>query len=75
MDKRLLLSEARLTSAFQMFDTNGNGKISFEEVKSLLNQTTNENNDELHQLIKEIDTDGDGEISFKEFKKMMKMLT
>lgn len=36
MDKRKMLSKERLKAAFNIFDANGNGQISFDEVKQLL---------------------------------------
>lgn len=36
MDKRKMLSKERLKAAFNIFDANGDGHISFEEVKQLL---------------------------------------
>ena len=33
MDKRKMLSKERLKAAFEIFDTNGNGSISFDEVR------------------------------------------
>ena len=36
MDKRKMLSKERLRAAFNIFDQNGNGQISFDEVKKLL---------------------------------------
>lgn len=36
MDKRKMLSQDRLKAAFKIFDINGDGSISMEEVKSLL---------------------------------------
>lgn len=73
MDKRKLLSKERLKAAFSIFDQNGNGSISFEEVKALIGH--GEINDEaFKEMISEMDIDGDGEISFQEFEKMMGLL-
>ena len=59
-----------------MFDINGNGLISFEEVRQLLDHSgqTESKNDLYKEMISEMDIDGDGEISFAEFEKMMKLL-
>lgn len=36
MDKRKMLSKERMRAAFNAFDKNGNGMISFDEVRQLL---------------------------------------
>lgn len=36
MDKRKMLSDKRLKAAFDLFDTDGSGQISLEEVKKLM---------------------------------------
>ena len=76
MDKRQMLSKERLKAAFAMFDVNGNGMISFDEVRQLLDHSgqTESKNDLYKSMIEEMDIDGDGEISFPEFEKMMKLL-
>lgn len=75
LDSQVYMKEEYLKAAFNMFDTDGSGKIDNEEVKDLLN------NDELKNLaskeaiqtaLEEIDQNGDGEIDFEEFKEMMK---
>ena len=75
MEQNLYLKEENLRTAFRMFDKDGSGKISIDEMKQALGsgidgQTTNE--EEWNQLIKEVDIDGDGEIDFEEFITMMK---
>ena len=75
MDKRKMLSKERLKAAFNAFDTNGNGQISFDEVRQLLSHGGVGSNDEqFRKMIEEMDIDGDGEISFNEFEEMMKLL-
>jgi calcium-dependent protein kinase len=74
MDKRKMLSQKRLKQAFDMFDENGNGSISYLEVKKLLDHNGTTNGDYFKELIKEMDIDGDGEIQFPEFEKMMESL-
>ena len=76
MDKRKMLSKERMKAAFNMFDINGNGKISFDELRQLLDHggLTTTKNDMYKSMIEEMDIDGDGEISFPEFEKMMMLL-
>ena len=74
MDKRKMLSKEKLKAAFDLFDENGNGSISFAEVKKLLDAKGSSNNELYMEMIQEMDIDGDGEISFPEFEKMMELL-
>lgn len=58
-----------------MFDQNGDGLISIEEIKSLLGASkvqTSINEEEWEDLIREVDINGDGKIDFDEFLEMMK---
>ena len=65
-------SEEALRLAFKVFDVNGDGKISFAELKQALGKLGEKNDDEtVNQMLKEADLNGDGEIGFEEFKKMM----
>lgn len=74
MDKRKMLTTKRLKQAFDMFDENGNGSISYQEVKKLLDSKGTSKGEYFKELIQEMDIDGDGEISFPEFEKMMEAL-
>lgn len=65
--------EKELRDAFKVFDSDGSGSISREELKQLminLGQTLTEA--ELDAMMDEVDTNGDGEISYDEFKDMMR---
>ena len=52
-----------------MFDKDGNGTISGDEIKAVLGKSGDMK--VLDDMIKEVDTNGDGEISLVEFKEMM----
>jgi Ca2+-binding EF-hand superfamily protein len=67
---REMLTEANLKESFKQFDINGDGYIQFEEFKQILG-CTDEEEDELNDLIASADVNQDGQISFEEFKKMM----
>lgn len=63
-----------LKTAFDMFDKDGSGKISVDELKQIL-QGEDINNlvtsDVLEGYLKEVDSNGDGELDFAEFQEMM----
>ena len=67
-DYNKLLTDKNLQAAFNLFDDDGNGQITIEELQKLLNW---EDDEAWKEIVKEIDQDGDGEISFSEFKLMM----
>ena len=55
-----------------MFDKDGNGKISKEELKSVMkNLGENLTDDEISEMIREADDNDDGEVDYEEFVKMM----
>ena len=56
--------------AFKKFDANGDGTISKEEVKSILEQFGQSmTEDQLDAVVRGADSDGDGTIKFDEFKR------
>lgn len=55
-----------------MFDKDGSGSISKEEIKEALGGLDEKLVDE---IIKEVDQNNDGEISFEEFEQMMSKMT
>ena len=68
--KEKLLSEEALEKTFQLFDLDGNGYITLEELKeSMPIEITSKQ--EWRELIREVDKDGDCQISLDEFKEMM----
>jgi calcium-dependent protein kinase len=74
MEKNLYLKEEKLYLAFKMFDQDGNGKISPQELKEVLGSQDiyqGKDNKFWDELIKEADLDGDGEIDYNEFIIMM----
>jgi len=85
-----MLSQAKLEAAFKLFDKNGDGYLTVDELKEFFNpeqltkkqpdpekETEEEISEEdmWKELMQEVDVNGDGKISLKEFKDMMlKML-
>jgi calcium-dependent protein kinase len=71
ISQQKLLNKEKLEATFKMFDKDGNGTISADEIKSVLCQGGNVDSAAIDQVIKEVDINGDGEISMVEFKDMM----
>jgi Ca2+-binding EF-hand superfamily protein len=62
----------KLWKAFSVFDTDGSGAISVEELGKVMRSLgQNPNSTELRDLIKEVDIDRSGSIDFEEFKALM----
>ncbi len=61
-----------LKMAFKMFDRDGGGTISIDELRDVMKTMGLDPTDaELKTIISDVDTDGDGEIDFDEFVQMM----
>lgn len=73
-----LLTNEKLQAAFNLFDIDQNGRITIEEIKSMLGgdmlNQAGLSDDPWKEILGEGDGDGDGEISFEEFKIMMRNL-
>ena len=72
----IFMSQNYLKFAFNYFDRDSSGDITFEEIKKRFIQNSKNVNEEVDKELKEIfdsiDINGDGSISFNEFCKMMK---
>lgn len=65
-------AEDEMLEAFRVFDTDGNGSITADELRQIfVNLGEKLTEDEIADMIEEADTDGDGEINYKEFVSMM----
>jgi calcium-dependent protein kinase len=71
INKNLLLSDEKLRQAFDLFDRDGGGSISSDEIKEVLGIGKKLDDKIWNEIIGEVDIDGDGEISYEEFKEMM----
>jgi calcium-dependent protein kinase len=74
VNHKKLLTQERLTQVFKMFDTDGSGTISRDEIKSFFSMSESGDDGFAQELIEEVDKNGDGEISFSEFKEMMSQM-
>ena len=75
MDRKTYMREDVLWAAFRVFDVDGSGKISRQELTTLLAKdsvTKSLGMKQIEAMIKEVDNDGDGEIDFDEFMQMMR---
>ena len=69
-----LAAEDDIREAFRVFDRDGNGYISKEEMRAvMMNIGETVTDDECSQFIHEADVDGDGKINYEEFCTMMMM--
>jgi len=57
-----------------MFDKDGSGLISSEEIKEVLGFGKTLSEEAVNEIIKQVDENGDGQISFEEFAAMMRKL-
>lgn len=76
LNERQLTSNEKLMAAFKMFDKDGSGTISGDEIKEVLTfgGASTMSAAAIDQILKQVDENGDGEISFEEFVAMMKNL-
>lgn len=58
-----------------MFDKDGSGYISADEIKEVIGFGTTISEDAVNDIIKQVDENGDGQISFEEFAAMMRKLS
>ena len=67
IDGKKVLTEDRLEKAFKMFDKDGNGLLSINEIIEVFG------GDEAYwrKIIEEVDHNNDGEVDFNEFKIIM----
>lgn len=72
MNQKKNLSEEKLTAAFKLFDTDGNGTISPAELKEVLSSSGQISDETIEEILKQADENNDGEIEYDEFVEMMK---
>ena len=69
-----LLQHDKLKAAFEMYDKDGSGSISTDEIKQVLGVGKDISEEVWQQIVIEVDANGDGEVSFEEFQIMMTQL-
>ena len=79
IDKEYFLSDNFLRFAFDYFDRNKNGTISFNEIKQVFfqndkNRRSKEVQNQLSKNFQELDINGDGVLTFDEFTEMARKI-
>lgn len=76
INRKNLLSKERLETAFKIFDQDGNGYLTADELREIFNPGNAKNIDDevWSQWIREVDDNSDGRVSLSEFKAMMMKL-
>ena len=71
MSSKKNMSEEKLTAAFKLFDKDGNGTISPQELKDVMSATGQISDAAIEEILKQADENNDGEIEFNEFCNLM----
>lgn len=71
MDRDKLLSDEKIRQCFNMFDQDGNGKISLKEFQYMFQQTCFSDSGMLNDFLAKMDLNKDGEIDFYEFRNIL----
>jgi len=66
-------NDEEIREAFQMFDKDGNGYVTVDELKEVMSKLDEHLTDhEVSAMMTEADIDGDGQVNYEEFVKMMR---
>lgn len=74
LNRNAMLSGERLEVAFRLFDVDGNGELSIQEVKNLLSLAKPVDEVTVMRALKEVDGRTKANIGFTEFKTLMQKL-
>ena len=70
--EKVLLTNENMAVVFKVFDDDGSGQISKEEIKRVFSTKTIISDKVAQEIMEQIDTDGDGQLNFDEFAFLMK---
>jgi Ca2+-binding EF-hand superfamily protein len=71
MDRKEVLNRENLRKAFQMFDGDGNGYVTSEEVREWLDDGLHMDPGVIDELIRQMDKDGDGRLVLQDFEDLL----
>lgn len=72
-DRQMLLSKENLRVAFKIFDADGNGSITLDELQAVFagGNASGKTEDVWNEIMASADANGDGEIDYNEFENSM----
>ncbi|CAG9326197.1 unnamed protein product [Blepharisma stoltei] len=71
LNHEILFSKKNLEMAFRVFDKDGSGTITTDELRTMLSGGKMSSNSVWESIIREVDQNGDGEIDLKEFTELV----
>ena len=71
LNYKKFMSKDNLNAAFRMFDRDGSGYITLDEIRDVLGKGTDLPNGAWEEILKDADSNGDGVIDLKEFVQLM----
>ena len=77
VSKEYFMDNRIIKFAFRYFDKDGSGKITYDEIEEVFQNSISDKtkvSESLKKIIAEVDTNGDGIISFNEFSNIMKKM-
>ncbi|KAL4429783.1 hypothetical protein ABPG74_004420 [Tetrahymena malaccensis] len=74
IDDSVFTEEEKLRKAFSLFDKDGDGYITQQEIQNVLGVGMDFDSETWTKIVAEVDENGDGQVSFEEFKKIMQTL-
>ncbi|EWS71123.1 calmodulin-domain kinase (macronuclear) [Tetrahymena thermophila SB210] len=74
IDDSVFIEDEKLRKAFSLFDKDGDGYITQQEIQNVLGVGMDFDSETWTKIVAEVDENGDGQVSFEEFKKIMQTL-